>query len=238
MDGGPDAVTQAAERTAFVRSIADDWDDPMPILVYSDWLEERGEETGRFLRWYAHDVVPAIVAASRPIDDDEAFLGPVYEWRKVQRRRRRQIAGHSNATSLFRFGALAMCSLERKRNALPVTCIELISEFRLFALGLATDERLKALRAREREIVQRICFGRYSPKAVDTVSSSDCLDTAEVRLYALDAANPRANPTSIPQPYSTVPLETVAFGGPNPLLFWGALHRTLAYVDPGPGPDP
>jgi uncharacterized protein (TIGR02996 family) len=43
-------MTSISEREAFLRAIVDDPDDDTPRLIYADWLEERGDPQGEFIR--------------------------------------------------------------------------------------------------------------------------------------------------------------------------------------------
>jgi uncharacterized protein (TIGR02996 family) len=59
-----------SDEAAFIRAIQENLDDDGPRLVYADWLEERGDERGEYLRLeYQLASIPARLAQLRQIID-------------------------------------------------------------------------------------------------------------------------------------------------------------------------
>jgi len=140
------------ESTAHIRAIAESWDDPLPLLVFADWAEERGCADPQLLRWYAKQVMPMI--GSIP-----AACPPAPTSRRD--RARKTFRSHPDNAVLSQLAAVAFCRRPIVWARLPPTPgRQAVTFARLAALGLATaaekKDLMKASVSAEREARSRL----------------------------------------------------------------------------------
>jgi uncharacterized protein (TIGR02996 family) len=63
------------QEAAFLREIQQHWDDPLPRLIYADWLEEQGDEFGELIRIseYLRSRWEPVLAFADPVAKDLWF---------------------------------------------------------------------------------------------------------------------------------------------------------------------
>lgn len=140
----------SGDRAAFVATIAEAWDDPVPVLVFSDWLDEQGDDSASLLRWYANEVMPSIAATKNPVDADSHYEGPLHAWRRVHRNALQRLNSHPQSTIIFNLGNVAFCRIDSIWNTIPDSARELVILFRLFTIGLASADAVERVYTRER----------------------------------------------------------------------------------------
>jgi hypothetical protein len=129
-----------------IRLIAESWEDPWPVLVFADWIEERGGDPA-LLRWYAREVMPAILAVPAVCPPSEPYTA---------RLRRscgsRTLRPHPNGGTLTRLAVVAFCRRPFVWDRLRETPGRLaVTVARFLALGMTTASDRRAVRRAVRE---------------------------------------------------------------------------------------
>lgn len=126
-----------SDRDAFIRTIAEECDAPLPVLVYADYAEENGLDDPELLRWYGFEVMPALAAV--PLDHAPATDS-------ARERARRALRPHPQAELLQKLATVAFRSRPEVWNSLQLEVTrEAITITRLAAIGLATPDERRAI---------------------------------------------------------------------------------------------
>jgi hypothetical protein len=197
--------------------------------VFSDWLDEQGDDSASLLRWYANEVMPTVATATNPIDVDTRYEGPLHAWRRVQQDAVQRLNDHPQSKIIFDLGNVAFCRIDSIWNSIPDSARELVALFRLFTIGLASAEALERVHARERMHSKEEFRSLFGPDIPPVPTDAHQEVQAGGRRHAVKACQANKNRQRIV--FSSVPA-LWRRGEADDRMKWGALHRVLAEIAP------